>query len=132
MRYLISLCSSLKRWAGMPKEGDLQRCCRVSNQHVISLSDSNGRPTPLMPHIHTIISMTTLLEQNKAQPIECGFLPTKDSTRHFYDLTCGDLNIKGKISSKLIFKFKLLCQKSALNQTEKCFLLRIRNFDIIH
>ena len=81
----------------MPKEGDLQRCCRVSNQHVISLSDSNGRPTPLMPHIHTIISMTTLLEQNRAQPIECGFLPTKDSTKHFYDLTCGDLNMKGRI-----------------------------------
>ena len=57
---------------------------------MISLSDSNGRPTPLMPHIHTIISMTTLWEQNKAQPVESGFLQTKDATKHFYDVTCGD------------------------------------------
>ena len=101
MRYLISLCPSLKRWAGMPKEGDLQRCCRVSNRHVISLSDSNGRPTPLMPHIHTMISMTPLLKHIEAQSIEYGFLPKRDPKTPFY-ATCGDLIKNGIQITKII------------------------------
>ena len=43
--------------------------------------------------------------------------------KHFYDLTCGDLNKKGKISC--------VCQKSALNQTENYFYVEnISHFSI--